>query len=154
MEAVAMGFLSAACRWQQRDQQEGDKFSHSAPLLEKLDIQPREVLATEVRKKSGGNSACLYVATDEPDDIVHGSPGTEDGGHAGLFQSVEVLIGNGATEYDNDVVHLLLAHQLHHARYDGIVRAGEDREADHVHILLQRGGDDHLRCLPESGVDD
>src|SRR5436309_15718261 len=112
MEAVAKSFLSAACRWQQRDQQEGDKFSHSAPLLEKLDIQPREVLAREVRKKSGGNSACLYIAADELDDIIHGSSRAEDGRHAGLFQSVEVLIGNCATEHDNDVVHLLQSHQL------------------------------------------
>jgi len=34
------------------------------------------------------------------------------------------------------------------------VSAGEDGEADAVDVLLNGGGDDHLRGLAEAGVDD
>ena len=52
------------------------------------------------------------------------------------------------------VVHVVLLEQVHHARHDGVVRAGEDAEADDVDVLLQRGGDDHLGRLAQAGVDD
>ena len=34
------------------------------------------------------------------------------------------------------------------------VRAGQDRQPDHVDVLLERSGDDHLRRLAQAGVDD
>ena len=34
------------------------------------------------------------------------------------------------------------------------MRAGQDREADDVDVLLERGGRDHLGRLAEPGVDD
>ena len=49
---------------------------------------------------------------------------------------------------------LLLAQQLHDARADVHVGARQDRQADDVGVLLQRGRHDLLRRLPQPGVDD
>ena len=51
-------------------------------------------------------------------------------------------------------VHALLAQQLEDAPADRQVRAGEDREADRVHVLLRGRGHDLLRALAQAGVDD
>ena len=40
------------------------------------------------------------------------------------------------------------------AAEQGHVRAGEHRQADRVHVLLDGGGDDLLRGLVQAGVDD
>ena len=47
-----------------------------------------------------------------------------------------------------------LDEQVAHAREERHVRAGEDREADHVDVLLHGGGGDHLGRLVQAGVDD
>ncbi len=44
--------------------------------------------------------------------------------------------------------------QLHQPRRDVIVGAGEDRQADHVGVFLERGRGDHFGRLPEAGIDD
>ena len=44
--------------------------------------------------------------------------------------------------------------QLHQPRRDVVVRAGQDRQADDVGVLLQRRRDDLLGRLAEAGVDD
>ena len=44
--------------------------------------------------------------------------------------------------------------KLDDARHESHVRAGEDRDADGVRVLLDRGLDDLLRRLVEAGVDD
>ena len=43
---------------------------------------------------------------------------------------------------------------LHHPGEEGEVGAGEQRQADGVHVLLQRGLGDLLGCLVQAGVDD
>ena len=52
------------------------------------------------------------------------------------------------------VVEPLLLQQLHQPRRDVIVRAREDRQADDVGVLLQRGRRNLLGRLPQAGVDD
>ena len=47
-----------------------------------------------------------------------------------------------------------LAQQLEDARHERHVRAGEDRDADRVGVLLDRRLDDLLRRLVQAGVDD
>ena len=54
----------------------------------------------------------------------------------------------------SDVVGALLAQQLDDARDERHVRAGEDRQADRVGVLLDHGLDDLLRRLVQAGVDD
>ena len=70
------------------------------------------------------------------------------------LQLRNVDVGNDAADHDQHVVQPLLLQQLHHARTDVHVRAGQDRQADHVGVLLQRGGDDLLGRLAQAGVDD
>lgn len=48
----------------------------------------------------------------------------------------------------------MLAKELHDAWDDDVVRAGEDGEADAIDVFLDGGGDDHLRGLAKTGVDD
>ena len=44
--------------------------------------------------------------------------------------------------------------QLGHARHERHVRARQDRQPDHVDVLLEGGRGDHLGRLAEAGVDD
>ena len=64
------------------------------------------------------------------------------------------MVGDGAAEDDEDVLGFVLAEQRDDAGDDDVVRAGEDAEADAVHVLLNGGVDDHLGGLAEAGVDD
>ena len=50
-------------------------------------------------------------------------------------------------------VHVLRAGNGLGARSADGCAAGEDRDADDVHVLLERGGGDHLGRLPQAGVD-
>ncbi len=50
---------------------------------------------------------------------------------------IDVLVGDDAAEHDQHVIHLVLLEQVHHARDDGVVRAGENRKADDVDVFLQ-----------------
>src|SRR5271157_3653739 len=98
-------------------------------------------------------AARLHVAADELDDGIHRRARLKHRGHAALFQGFHILVGNDAAYQHQHVVHLVLFQQVHHARHDGVVRAGENAEPDHVHVLLQRGVDDHLGGLAKAGVD-
>src|SRR5208282_3852507 len=64
-----------------------------------------------------------------------------------------VGFGNDAADENGDVVHSFFAQKVHELRTDGVVRAGEDREADHVDVFLDGGGGDHLGGLTQAGVD-
>ena len=54
----------------------------------------------------------------------------------------------------SDVLGAVLAQELEDSRHEGHVRAGEDRDADGVGVLLDRGLDDLLGRLVQPGVDD
>src|SRR5882757_5881632 len=101
------------------------------------------------KKLSGG---VLFV--DEIDDILGGCSGEKNFGDARLFERGNVLAGNDAADQHGDVVHAFFAQEIHELRADSVVGAGEDGEADNVDVFLYRGGGDHLRGLPEAGVDD
>ena len=96
----------------------------------------------------------LHVCPDELDDVVHGGAGLEDAGHADFLEALDILIGNDAAHQHEDIVHFVLLEQVHYAWDDGVVRAGQDRETDDLHVFLQRGVDDHFGRLAESGVND
>ncbi len=91
---------------------------------------------------------------DEVDDILSGSAGEEDFGDAGLLQCRNVGFGDDAADEDGDVVHAFVTEEFHELGADGVVRAGEDGEADHVNVFLDGSGGDHLRSLAQAGVDD
>src|SRR5204863_2297 len=56
-------------------------------------------------------------------------------------------------EHDEYVCGSALFQQGSHAWHDGVVRSGQNAEADAVHIFLDSGVHDHLRRLAQSGVD-
>jgi hypothetical protein len=90
---------------------------------------------------------------DERNDVLGGRAGQEDFRDAGLFHGGNVGFGNDAADENGDVVHALFAQQVHELWADGIVRAGEDGEADDVNVLLDGGGGNHFGRLAEAGVD-
>src|SRR5712692_9496457 len=92
------------------------------------------------------------AAADKFDDFLRGCSGEEHGSDAGLFQSRDVGLGDDAADQHGDLLHPLLAEQLHQLRAEGVVRAGEDREPDDVHIFLRCGRGYHLRGLAQTGV--
>ena len=69
------------------------------------------------------------------------------------LQLRHVHVRNDPADEHNHVVQPLLVQQLHQPRADVHVRAAEDRQSDHVRILLQRGGGDLFGRLPEARVD-
>src|SRR5260370_42107337 len=98
---------------------------------------------------SGG---LLYRRPDEAYNLVERGPGLEYSRDAQLFQLGGVLVRNYTADDDQDVVHMFLAQQFHHARNNRIVRTREDRQSDDLDVLLQRGVYNHLRSLAQAGV--
>jgi len=90
---------------------------------------------------------------DELDDVLGGGAGKEDFGDAGFFQGGNVGSGDDAADEDGDVVHAFFVEEFHELGAEGVVGAGEDREADDVDIFLDGSGGDHLRGLAQAGVD-
>src|SRR5579884_2023091 len=93
-------------------------------------------------------------ALDPVDQVLRRGFGVEDVADAeGLELRDVVFLDHAAADHD-DVVDLALHQQLHDAREDGHVRAGEDAHADDVDVLLDRGVHDHLGRLVQTRVDD
>jgi len=90
----------------------------------------------------------------EVDYGLGGSSGEEDFCDAGLLEGGNVGAGDDATYQNGYVVHALFVEQIHELGANGVVGAGEDREADYVDVFLNGGGGDHFRGLAKAGVDD
>src|SRR5215813_6412489 len=84
----------------------------------------------------------------ELDNVLRGSAWEKDLGDAGLLEGGNVGFGNDAPDEDGDVVHAFFVKQFHKLGADGVVRAGEDGEADDVDVFLYGGGGNHLGRLP------
>ena len=82
-----------------------------------------------------------------------GAPGVKTAATPLLLQLLGVLGRNRPAEHDQHVLGTVLAQPVEDARDERHVRAREDRDADRVRVLLDRGLDDLLRCLVEAGVD-
>ena len=91
---------------------------------------------------------------DEVDDVLGGGSGEKDFGDAGLFQGGDVSFGDDAADQDGDVGHSFVVEEFHQLGADGVVRTGEDGEANNVDVFLNCGGGDHLRSLAQACVDD
>ena len=91
---------------------------------------------------------------DELYDVLGGSSGQENFGDTGLFECGDVGFGNDAADENGDVGHAFVAEEFHELGADGVVGAGENREADDVDVFLDGGGGDHLWRLAEAGVHD
>ena len=82
-----------------------------------------------------------------------GSAGPEQLADALLLQRGHVFGGDDSATGDQDVGPPHLVQELADPGKQRHVRAGENREADHVHVLLHRRGRDHLGRLVQPGVD-
>ena len=97
--------------------------------------------------------AVVKWANDELDDIPHRRTRLEDTVHAKGLEARDVGIRDDPANEHEDVIHALFAQERHQTGHDVVVRAGEDREPDHVGILLQRRRRDLLRRLAKARVD-
>ena len=96
-------------------------------------------------------------AGDQLDDLAHDPVDVEvlgrvDAVDAGLAQALGVGRGDDPADDDRHV-DALLAEPAHHLGDQLEVRAGEDREADHVDVLLQRRLGDLLGGQADALVD-
>src|ERR1051326_7408580 len=76
-----------------------------------------------IRKRSSGFRARL---TNKIDNRIEGCPGLEDRGDPLLFEGLSIFIGDDAADNYLHVGHFILAQQIHDARNDGVMGAGED----------------------------
>ena len=93
------------------------------------------------------------VAVDEVDDLLHRRAGQEDARDADRVQLRHVDVRDDAADHDQHVVSPFSRSSSIDPRADVHVRAGQDGQADHIRVLLQRRGDDLLRRLAQAGVD-
>src|SRR5215207_6016016 len=105
-----------------------------------------------------GRGGRMRLLGDQLDDLAHDPAHLEvlrgvDASDAGVEEPA--LVGGGDDAADDDRHVGFAGGQLRDdLRHQLGVRAGEDREADHVDILLDRRGDDLLRGQPDPGIDD
>src|SRR5256885_9972125 len=88
------------------------------------------------------------------DDVSEGGPRSEDHLNACLLELRDIFLRDDPAARDEDVARLPLLQELHDLGEEGHVRSAQAGEADRVDVLLDRGLDDVLRCLPQAGVDD
>src|SRR5262245_4255102 len=113
-------------------------------------------LPTSSRRRRASYAAIRPVAqlADTSDEVLDRGAGGVDGYRSGLPKPVLVRHRNRSTDHDVDVVGSGCAQGVHHLTGELDVRAAEDAQPDDVDVLLQRGGHDLLRPLPDAGVDD
>lgn len=94
------------------------------------------------------------VCSNELDYVFHSGAGCKYLRHAKLFQARNVFIGDDAAAENDYVVESFLLCEFDHAREQGHMRAGQDRQPDRVDVFLHSSGDDLLRRLAKPCVDD
>ncbi len=94
------------------------------------------------------------VGLDEVDDLFEGAAWGEDFCDPDFLQFWDVVIGNDAPGEEENIVQLFLPLQIHDAGEEVHVGAGQNRQADGVHVFLEGGVDDLFRRLAQAGVDD
>src|SRR5512139_329255 len=96
----------------------------------------------------------LHIIVDELHDVGGARSGSKYSSNTRLLQLWNVLLGDDAAADHEDVAQLLLLEQLHHAREKVGVYPAQTAQADNIRVFLEGRVYHHLRCLPQSGVDD
>src|SRR6266576_190170 len=90
-------------------------------------------------------------------DVLHElggrRPGAEQPADALALERLHVFGGDDAAARDQDLVPPRLSEQLLHPREQRHVRSGENRQADHVHVFLDRRLRDLLGGLVQARID-
>src|SRR5919108_6547417 len=71
-------------------------------------------------------------------------PRPEHRGDAGLLEGLDIFVRDDPADRDEDVAEARPLEQLGDPRNERHVRARQDRQPDHVNVLLERGRGDHL----------
>ena len=142
-----------------RDDQVGfDRLDGAAQRVDR-----RRVRAPEVRVGDEGERRRYWLAVARLSPTFSrmksmiacvGAPGVKTSATPSSLSSGMSWLGIVPPTDDDDVPGVLLLEQLDHLRHERHVRAGQDRQADRVGVLLQRGLDDLLGGLVQAGVDD
>jgi hypothetical protein len=85
---------------------------------------------------------------------VRARSGEENPLHADLLEPGDVDVRDDPADHHQDIVEPFFFQKLHQPWRDVVVGARQDRQADDVGVLLQRGRGNLLRRLPQAGVDD
>src|SRR6185312_16873484 len=116
------------------------------------------VALSSARRRVGtfdlSDDAVSGVSGNEVDDLLHRRARQEHASDAERLQLRDVDVRNDPADDDEHIVQAPGFEELHQLRRDVVVRPGQDRQADDVGVLLQRGADDLLRPLTEARVDD
>ena len=135
-----------------------DAFSGPPPSRSRASSSRVAALSSRSREVTLPARAALRAVSEPVLDVLHevggGSAGAKELSDALRLQYLHVFLGDDAAAGHEDVAAPLGLQQLDDAREERHVRAGEDREADDVDVLLHRRARDHLRRLVEAGVDD
>ena len=81
-------------------------------------------------------------------------PGPKISATPACSQRRHVVVGDDPAHGHEHVVHPALGEELGHPRHERHVGARQDRQADDVDVLLERGRGDHLGRLSQARVDD
>src|SRR3954452_5994075 len=126
-----------------------------------VELRVNRVRRTALRGSPARRSAApsarstpAYRVLDEVDDRLRRGARREHLGHAELLELRDVVGRDRAADGQQHVVGALLAEELDDPRHQRHVRAGQDREADGVGVLLDHGRDDLLGRLVQARVDD
>ncbi len=97
-------------------------------------------------------------AFDDAHQIAHDAVELEilrrvDLGDAGAFERAGVLRRDNAADHDRHIVEAGLLHARDHVADQRHVRARQDRQADHVHVLFRRRRDDRLGGQTDAVID-
>src|SRR4051794_15536841 len=95
----------------------------------------------------------LYRLANEGDDFLERSTGLEYLRDPDVLEFPRIFVWNDAPDDHEDVSHLLFAQKFHDARHYRVVCSRQNGQPNHLNVLLQGSIDNHLRCLPETGVD-
>ena len=79
-------------------------------------------------------------------------PGRNISAMPACFRAGNIGFRNRPAQQHGHIAHPFLLEQIHQLRCECIVRARKNRQPDHVDIFLHCGGRDHLRRLPQPGV--
>src|SRR5262249_18110531 len=83
-----------------------------------------------------GREEVSVVFWNEIDDGLSGSAREKNFSDAGLLERGYIGFGNDTSDQYGDVVHAFFVQELHDLRADGVVRAGQNREANDVDVFL------------------
>src|SRR5437879_978468 len=131
----------------------GTAYRLSPTLTMRSFMVPDQNLAQRVHPVKESAPARWYVGRHPVDDLPGGRSGREDHPDSSFPEPRDVFLGDDAAAEHDDVRAVLFGEQPEELGEDGVVGSREKGQADAVHVLLDGGGDHHVRGLVQAGID-